>query len=519
MYSKIEKKVLLKFFTNIDRDVYAATDAMPTSLWAFLEGGYSRSSESMRDRFLTIFKDLANTSDEYESILKELVGNKKQSEAFASVLSRAESFMRKWAVDYGHSSLKDSAVDRLAIENVSIRATKLLEGSSLGAYQEKSTRYMDFSKDNFYIPESEFVGPEEMEILTRAMNLYREVLAAATQYFQSTISRDDFKTEAAWVRTCNAKAFDEARYLLPTCTKTSLGVTMPTRETERWISELLASPEKEIRDLAVQIKEECIKINPGLLKHVEPNSYLVTRNTEIAKALYEKADQKIMPQVGPTFKFNGMPEDFEVNMLISYLAACGIFDPWTLDPEDAYASLHSMIEARGKHDELPKWTAFGDFNFRFHVDIGAFRDIQRHRVGVQQVSDWSPFYGYSVPDFLETEEAKELKEKYVALCNDIILKIGMLYKKDRFTAGYFLILGNNVNVIYSCNFRQLVYFIELRSGASGHYSYRRVAQKMYEAIKDYTSFSKYIRVDMEEYSDRRKAEEIIQEKIQKAKES
>ena len=291
-YYADEEKVLLHFFTNIDKDIYCATDNMPISLWAFLLGGYSRSQLSMRDRFLKIFRDISmesKDSQDYDEIIHDIVNSISVGSEYLNVmLAKSAKFMEVYAINYGHNSLKDSSYDRIAIENVSIRATKILEDSQQGAFQEKSTRYMDFSVDSYYFPECEFLYDEHQNIIQKSFQLYRVILEEATKYFKTTISKEDFKTEAAWERTCKAKAFDEARYALPTATKTSLGVTMPTRETERWISKLLGAPEKEIRDLAIQIQEECIKINPGLLKHVVPNSYLNQNNNKFANLMWQK---------------------------------------------------------------------------------------------------------------------------------------------------------------------------------------------------------------------------------------
>ena len=68
-----EKIVLLHFFTNIDKNVYAATDAMPNSLWALLEGGYSRAQESMRMRFLKIFSDMQKDLDKGKITQDEII--------------------------------------------------------------------------------------------------------------------------------------------------------------------------------------------------------------------------------------------------------------------------------------------------------------------------------------------------------------------------------------------------------------------------------------------------------------
>ena len=56
-YSDNEKVVLLHFFTNIDKNIYCAKNTLSYQLWSFLVGQYSRSSLSMRDRFLKLFED------------------------------------------------------------------------------------------------------------------------------------------------------------------------------------------------------------------------------------------------------------------------------------------------------------------------------------------------------------------------------------------------------------------------------------------------------------------------------
>lgn len=526
IYSESEEKVLLHFFTNIDKDVYCATDNMPTSLWAFLLGGYSRSDLSMRDRFLKIFSDIAmesKDSQDYTHIIESIVGSIKTGNQYLPViLEKSENFMRKWAVEYSHSSLKDSAYDRIAIENVSIRATKILEDSQQAAFQEKSTRYMDFSKDNFYIPESEFIFDEHQDLLTKSMELYRIVLNRATEHFMTKISSGDFKSKAAWIRTCKAKAFDEARYLLPTSTKTSLGVTMATRETERWLSKLLAAPEKEIRDLAVQIQEECVKINPGLLKHVVPNEYLNQNNSKIANMIYnltKNVETEKKENIG--IELQVLTDGIEAEVLAHALFSMGIVSREKMKTIDVDKIIQALDESeffsnRGPHDEIPKWASCGEMAYTFGIDIGAYRDIQRHRVGLQTVSDWNVDFGYTVPDLLNEDGMSDLRDMYIAHCENIKKIVGDLYKNDRFNAAYFLILGYNVFVTYTMNFRQAAYFIELRSGPSGHYSYRRLAQDMFKLLeKEMPRLSKFIRVDMSGSTDRRAAEEIIQEKIEK----
>ncbi|MDP5038950.1 MAG: hypothetical protein NWP80_00710, partial [Candidatus Gracilibacteria bacterium] len=59
-YNQNEKIVLEYFFTNTDKNIYCAKNALSNQLWAFLVGQYSRSQLSMRDRFLQLFEDSKN---------------------------------------------------------------------------------------------------------------------------------------------------------------------------------------------------------------------------------------------------------------------------------------------------------------------------------------------------------------------------------------------------------------------------------------------------------------------------
>ena len=159
-FTEDEKVILLHFFTNIDKNIYAATDNMPSSLWALLEGGYSRSQLSMRMRFLGIFEEMQQEFKQGKLPLESVIPIKdfanqirnNQHLNLSFFLKKAEQFMQKWAVQYGHDSLKDSDVVRFAIENVSQAIVPFIEEARLGAYQEKSTRYVEFSRSQLIVP-------------------------------------------------------------------------------------------------------------------------------------------------------------------------------------------------------------------------------------------------------------------------------------------------------------------------------------------------------------------------------
>jgi thymidylate synthase ThyX len=49
-------------------------------------------------------------------------------------------------------------------------------------------------------------------------------------------------------------------------------------------------------------------------------------------------------------------------------------------------------------------------------------------------------------------------------------------------AAYLLPLGTRIRAMFKMDFAEALYIAELRSGAAGHFSYRRVAWEMYLAV-------------------------------------
>ena len=528
-YSTSQEVFLKHFFTSVDSDVYCATDAMPMALWAFLEGGYSRSQLSMRDRFLKIFEEIRE-KDEDEPTMEELADAvaKARLPVLEGALRKAAGFMSKWAVEYGHNSLKDSSVDRFAIENVSQRAAKLLEHSQLGAFQEKSTRYLDFSEDALVYPADLLASPygEETRWQGRQMMVaYRKLLDRLKLHFETHLLRREFKSEAAWRRTAHARAFDVARYLLPCAVRTSVGATLPSRETERHISALLASPHGEIRALAGKMRDESIKINPGLLRHVQPGPYLERTQGDLALLADDLGWSCPTRALEPSTTLSWISPDIELMALSSALAATERFALPLSDlrerirsagPDLARRIAEAALSSRGPHDDWPKEFAVGQIGFDLVLDFGAWRDLQRHRVGLQLRTRPVVELGYSVPDELlhpELSEEHDLYRRSMDRAGEFHARVA---RERPFDAEYLACLGHHCAWTCAMDLRQWAYLVELRSGASGHVSYRRIAQRMArEVLPHVPLLAPFLRVDWSGETDRRQAEERTQAKLAK----
>lgn len=535
-FTSEEKVVLLHFFTNIDKNIYAATDNMPNTLWALLEGGYSRAQESMRMRFLKIFDDMQADlekgklhSDEIVSV-KDFADKINQGDSLnlSFFLKKAEKFMRKWAVQYGHDSLKDSDVLRFAIENVTQLATVPIEEARLGAYQEKSTRYVPFSRDSLIVPtDLKHFEKEIREWNNLLIDSYEKSKVTVSNFIKTKLDSSTFKSEAAFERTVNAKTFDVIRYFLPATILTSLGVVWPTREAERHISKLISDEREEIRSIGYTLLEEGKKISPGLLNHVSVNKYQQDRNDKITKILSTLRLEKIPPTIDRqdnAMTLVSIDKDSEAKIaaailfehnqeghsFMHYFKLCKQI-PLIIEP-----IITAYLKDRGNFDALPIATELGSMLFEITMDYGGYRDLKRHRRNLLLTAPLTVELGYEYPEYVANEPALIEVKQMIDYCDK---KTKELFEKVKIThphlASYIVMFIHKQQYLWQMDPRQLAYVTELRSTPAGHWSYRDIAQKMFLAVQPtLPTLCKFMRVDMTLGEEgRKKQEEKTVEKL------
>src|SRR5574337_220535 len=124
---------------------------------------------------------------------------------------KAEKFLNTFYFQYGHRSIADLAHIAMAIERLSILAAIEVADEQRWDGQERSTRYQDFKKSGYYVPD--LGGDAEALTLYRetAEFLFREYQALSQAVFEWFVGRtpkpDDMKQDA-YERTLRARAFD-----------------------------------------------------------------------------------------------------------------------------------------------------------------------------------------------------------------------------------------------------------------------------------------------------------------------
>ena len=496
-----ETKEVLTAAPASETDVYAIHGADPEVL-AYAMAKYSRSA-------LTMKESLGEISAQ-----------------------RAEQFLNTFYFAYGHRSIADLAHLPFAIERLSLLAAIALVDEQRWDGQERSTRYQDFRRSGWFTPALGAATPRFTAAVEALFAGYDRVGAGMLEALKVSVARPEAMKPDAYERTLKARAFDVARYLLPLATNTSLGQIVNARTLETQVSRLLTSEFAEIRLLgeklrraaaepawnvhhgdAEVLREEIgsldtelgaraaalllrpVKAAPTLVKYAAANEYQASSRAELTHAAAElMAGQVIL--AAPVVDMVDGDEPLEVELATSLLYPHSHFP---------YRQIRNQVAAlnegrrgelirlgaahRGRHDELLRGFHSGSMlRFDILMDIGGFRDMHRHRRCVQLLQGYTDAHGYDEPvcPGQPTPAEAGLADGYTTAMDAALAAYRLLrdsgVPEAAYSAQYVLPLGTRCRAMFKMDLAEAVYIAELRSGAGGHFSYRRVAWEMYQAV-------------------------------------
>jgi len=503
-----ERALLAPYVTSLDSPVFALKN-LPEEVVAVLFAYYSRSRESLRTNLLKLIQDrdldvagptAADASDEEE---------------LAQARKKAKEFHEKWVVGYGHASVAEHAVAHIAIEEVSIIASKVIEDARLAAYTEKSTRYVPFGRVYYHAPElTGASGTLYRETIEHLFDVYEELLPQVTARVAETADRSQFKTDRGFQNSCQAQACDALRYLLPAATHTNIGLTANARTLEHLISKLLSHPLPEVQEVGERIRVEATKLIPTLIKYARVKDYWI-ETPPIMRALADDLLGDGAPLTTPTgaeVVIVQAPEEAEARL------AAAILYEYTEQPYEAVwtrvRDLSADEHRRVIEEYLARRKTYGTaphtytdpplrslehlyFTFDVLVDYGAYRDIQRHRMATQTTQRLTCAHGYDVPELVETYG---FGDAFRAAMDRAAKAYAMLAAELPEEAQYLVPLAYRKRVLFTWNLRALHHFVSLRSARQGHISYRRIAQAVWRELdRTHPFLARFINVDMDDY--------------------
>jgi thymidylate synthase ThyX len=403
-------------------------------------------------------------------------------------------FLESFYFQYGHASIADLGHVVLCFEGVSELAATEIEDEQLWDGQARSSRYQDFSKSGFVTP-PEFDAAQAatyQEAAEALLEGYNEVHAKVFDHLGGKFPRPEDMKPEVYRRNLKARAFDVARYLLCFGIPTGVGQVTSIRTLERQVRRLKASEYAELRSLAAEISEACAlepcltwidagageAVAPTLARHLDADEHAGRSRDDLrtwAKQNLTAREARATTEDVDLMKPPDTLADIVATLLYPvtdwpYRELYELASSWS--PSRRNEVLDVALQSRSRRDELLRNFRGAPYVYDIIMDIGAYRDLHRHRRCQQFRQSYSAHLGFETPEAIR--EAG-LSARYEALMTQARNVLASLPHPG---AQYLLPFATRSRFLFKMDFAEAEYIARLRSGVKGHFSYRKIAWEM-----------------------------------------
>ncbi len=526
-WSERDRRYLTPFATNIDGLVHVLHNLPPEIVGALCSRA-SRAKGSLLRILLNeyIYPILDGKDKQLAKELDYLV-DFLTKHGFKNILNnqRAQGFYAKWLSQYGDDSIAQMTGAHTVFWGISQVAMKFLEDQRIGLEPiEKSTRYVNFGEKIsgrylYYTPTPDLrqlgLLAEYKKILDGLFETYNTLVPQLTNWLKEHYDEKDSVLEK--------KAFDTLRGLLPMATLGQVALRGNAQAFEYLINRTRAHELGELRWVAHALKEELDTEIPSLLLRAveEKSAAYQTYLARCPQSTEHAVSKKVLSALSqPIFVSKPRVELAEYDHNLEEKCVAGIlysFPQTRSSWQKTLSVAHRMSRAERKrvldgffNNRTERWyklgRAFENAYLRFDIvmDIGAYRDLHRHRMLTQDRQTFSIYHGYGIPS--EIKEA-DMSAAYAKALDSVIPFYKKLENKNPLLAQYAVPLAYRVQFYQWQNVSSFFWETELRAGPQGHPDYRHIEQEKYRLFaKKFPHIAQYIHIDMNQYPFARRGE-------------
>jgi len=404
----------------------------------------------------------------------------------------SQKFLESFYFQYGHASIADLGHTVVCFEGMSELAASEIEDEALWDGQAKSSRYQDFSRSGFVSP-AELAGENAARYRAAGealLSAYQQVSARVFDHLSEKLPRPQEMKPDAYKRNIAARAFDVARYLLFWGVPTNIGQVTSIRTLEKQIKRLRVSEYEEVRSLGEEIMAACAAepdcvwegqtrepLAPTLARHAEPDEFLARSQADLK--LW--ARQNLPPSAGVTVdcvdlvRPTDVPADITATLLYSVTDRPfrELYEMAANWPQSRRQEVMDVaLASRSRRDDLPRAFRGGPYAFDIVMDVGAYRDMHRHRRCHQFRQAYAGQLGYETPSAVAAAGAAEIYD------NAMRSAFTVMHGLPAPGSHYLLPFGARSRFLFKMDFAEAEYIARVRSGVKGHFSYRNIAWQM-----------------------------------------
>ena len=469
---------LAEAVTNADGNVYGFSDKLTPTTIAAAMARLSRRADDMR---VTILDEFAHAMGKDAKLLQRVI------------------------TAYGDDSVQQLVGVHMVVENASNLLTKKLEWGRLAAYLEQSTRYIYFDqkdangKYRYYVPEhfEEPIKKAYISVMDALFGLYSSMVHRLTDHITQNSDTPQAERDVAWKGAVRAQACDAVRSVLPTATKSTVGIFASGQALESLIMHLQSDELPEAREVGEQLLQEGRKVMPTFLERAdkpERGGAMVAYRATTRKNVKNFAETNLTanhvasgetPAVTMTDIWPRNELDLVADMLYEFSdqpleSIREDVKSWPYEKKFQAFEVY-MGERLNRRHRPGRALEKAHYSWDLVCDYGIFRDLQRHRmVDDMEWQALTPRFGYEIPDLIDQAGLTEMFEQ----CFDLSLQLYSALQQAGYAteAQYATLLGHRMRWKVTYNAREAFHLHELRTSPQGHPGYRKLVLQMHDKL-------------------------------------
>jgi flavin-dependent thymidylate synthase len=385
-----------------------------------------------------------------------------------------------WEIVFGmgHASVAEHAVFNFDLIGISRYLTEFIQRSRLASFTEKSQRYVTLDGDYVLPPEiaDSKLHKDFIKLMEQAFALYSEL-------FEQLKVQKAAEQEWGSKRELEGAAKEDARYVLPLCTRTQMGMTINARSLELLLRRLASVPLQEARELFQLLYDELSAVAPSIFMFVKADDFI-----------YKKLDYKLNP-AGQSVPYNEIQLiNYTENPDIAVLAAM-LFEQQGGSYSEALKQVSSLTKAELKKvwnsffagikpwHKMPRAFEIADFTLELTMSASCYAQFKRHRLCTILKAPYDKKDGYVIPPAIKDGKQVRQIAELVLEAEKLAAKISAI---NPLLSPYALTNAHRVRVLVKMNLRELYHFTRLRSDAHAQWEIQNLSNDLKALVKKHS---------------------------------
>ncbi len=386
-------------------------------------------------------------------------------------VGKARRSNRKIIFGLGHASVAEHAVFNLDILGISRYLSEILQSHRLCSFTEKSQRYIRLDQD-YYVPEiikSSSVEKHFNTFVKKRFEDYTEL----TEMLEKDLNHDP------------SLSAEDARYVLPLCTNTQMGMTVNARNLEKILQQAASSDFDEFILFGQKLFSVIDGVAPSIIKYTEPSPKEKHTVKSLRKILALKDSDIIQCSDNAVQLLYSTPNGDQLiaNAIQTRLTGSKfVHDKFAkLDHQDqANHMFKEIFRYMDPWDAVPREFEFADFIFEICISAAAYAQLKRHRMMTLTAGPYNHSLDVTVPPIMSGNHCESVLRRAA----EESFKMSKLLSDFSPGNNAYAMLGcHRRRVVLKINARELIHMSRLREDEHAQWDIRKIVSQMIELAR------------------------------------